>query len=673
MMGFGLPAIGFLLTAATGNDATPEDENTDGFETVVRTSRRAERLATTPFAVSVLDADDIADGRPLQSLGEALNQVPGLLATGQVNGAQDLRLSLRGFGARSTFGVRGLRVFLDGVPLTVPDGQTALDVVDPALIQRIEVLRGPAAALYGSAASAVILLETRGASDEPLGAARGSAGENGHLRGSVAAGQATWSLSASRSQWVGQRERSEFVSQGAVGQLRLSLFEEGDLVVHGLVHGSPRAQDPGGLTAEQLAENRDQAAELNERFRTGENTRQGQLGASFSFERGPHFFAKARVYGQARRFEGRVPFRAIKLRRVFGGAATTWGWRTQLFRFEGGFDTDIQRDSRRNFPNDDGTVQTDASLDQRETLIVRSGWGQTEARFLDGRLRARVAGRFDRYRYRLTDWLTSDGEQSGQRSLGVVSALTGLVWRAREKLSIFASAATAYDVPTLGELAESVNAGLGAPTGLNAELEPSEIRSFELGWRGRIQRLDFETTGFLALGSDEIIAREIGEDMRVFENSGSSRRAGVEASLGYSWRFLDASIQGSLLSSRVGETDRGIPGAATWTSYGQLRGRAPTGWFGAVEVRGQGPVELGSVRSDPSWVTHARAGFRYPTDFGELEWALGVRNAFDVRVIDNFRPNAFGQRFFEPAPGRWFYVGVAVVIDDLFGRENRWN
>lgn len=644
-----------------------------GLESVVRASRRDERLSDLPFAVTVLEEDAINDGRPLQSLGEALDQVPGLLTTSQFNGAQDLRISIRGFGARTTFGVRGIRVLLDGVPLTVPDGQSALDVIDPALVRRIEVLRGPAAAIYGSAASAVIRIETRA----PRGGApwllRASGGENGLLRGSASVSgrsdDSEWLLAATRAQWRGERDRSEFLASSAVGRLSIRLGDSTRLNVVGLVHDGPRSQDPGALTAEEFETDPLRAGETNERFRTGEQVRQGQLGATLRYQGSRRWVALAQLYGQARQFRGRVPFRGVELDRWVGGARGSVGYVGSWWRLETGLESDLQRDRRRNFPNDDGVVGSEATLRQDEELTTWGWVTELDARLIGDRLRLRGAGRLDRYRYALKDRLLTDGNGGGERSFTVATGLLGAVWRLQPAVDVFSNLSLAYDVPTLSELAESTSSGGTPESGLNPDLGESLIQSAELGVRGGVGAFELEATAFAARSEDEIVANEIADGLTVFENTGASDRSGLELAVRTAVGPLDLSAQASALRSDVEQTGRGIPGASSWLAYGQLRYRDRSGMFAAVETRGRGPVELGSVRSDPVWLGHMRAGYRAMTAFGAAEVVMGVRNVSDERYADNLRPNAFGGRFFEPAPGRWYYASIAVAIGGGFSER----
>ncbi len=663
-----LPLILTLLAqseSATKSSTPAVDDDAFALETIVRSSRREERLADLPFAITVLEEEAIADGRPAQNLGEALNQTPGVLVTSEFNASQDLRISVRGFGARSPFGVRGVRVYLDGVPLTVPDGSSALDVVDPALVKRIEVLRGPAAALYGSAASAVILIETRlGGETAPLSLA-GSGGMNGLLRGSARASGARegsdWLLGVSSSEWLGEREQSAQRSTTAISRVQFDTGPRSSLTLSVLGHDGPRARDPGGLTAEELERDRRAAGPINLRFRTGEQVRQGQVGLLHRYV-GERLYTVAEGHGWTRQFRSRVPFRAVELERWVGGGRFAIGYDHGPWQLESGLETEAQRDRRRNYGNDDGVVTDEVLLRQDENLSTFAWTAQGEWRSPERALRVRAATRVDRYAYALRDRLLEDGDGSGERAFTVGTALVGVVYRPTPTFDLFANSSVAYDVPTLGELAESTTSGAAPVAGLDPELAQSRIHSTEIGARGRLGPLSVDGALFYARSSNEIVSEETELGLTVFRNSGRSDRAGAELGLSTAWGDLALTAQGSYLWSEVDGTGRAIPGAPEWLTYGQLRYGADFGWFSAYEIRGRGPVELGPMRSDFDWLSHVRSGYRVKGRSSTLTVTAGIRNVFDAEAIDNFRPNAFGERFFEPAPGRWFYLNVAVEL-----------
>src|ERR687894_1983736 len=141
-------------------------------DAVVVTATRAPRPSLeVPASVERIYGDEIREGRPQVNLSESLGRVPGITVQNRQNYAQDLQISSRGFGARSTFGVRGIRLIADGIPATMPDGQGQAATFALGSAERIEVLRGPFSSLYGNAAGGVILVDTQDGPDPPAGEA----------------------------------------------------------------------------------------------------------------------------------------------------------------------------------------------------------------------------------------------------------------------------------------------------------------------------------------------------------------------------------------------------------------------------------------------------------------------------------------------------------------------
>ncbi|MEO1173236.1 MAG: TonB-dependent receptor, partial [Myxococcota bacterium] len=507
-----------------------------------------------------------------------------------------------------------------------------------------------------------------------LGLKRGSFVHVGESEGS------DWLIAGSAYEFIGQRERAEAINQTVSSRLTTRVGENGTLSITALGHNGPRSQDPGSLSEESVEEDRNQAGANNIRFQTGEQVRQGQVGLVYRYD-GERLYSQVQAHGWNRQFRARIPFNAIELERWVGGARAIVGFNSDIVRLETGVETDVLRDRRRNYGNDNGTVTDEVTLRQDENVTSLAWTAQAEWRGLDGKLRVRGATRIDQFRFDLEDRLTVDGDDSTDRRFTVPTALLGAVWRPLSRLDVFANYSLAYDVPTIREL-QDFEPVTGTPLpGFNTDLNESRIQSVELGARGQEGILRYEATVFYARATDELTSVEVAPDVEVFGNVGVSERAGAEGQLTVAWEGFDAMVQGSGLWSKLDddaarerlfedtlseqpESDRRarVPGASEWLAYGQLRYRAQNGLFAAYELRGRGPVELGPELSDFAWFSHVRAGLRAPKDMGDVTFTVGVRNLFDARYNDNFRPNSFGDRFFEPAPGRWFYGNIEVAF-----------
>ncbi|HUH11469.1 MAG TPA: TonB-dependent receptor plug domain-containing protein, partial [Longimicrobiales bacterium] len=346
----------------------------------VRVLRRPAVLRDAPLALSVVGGAQVADARAGTSLRAALVAVPGVQVDDRHNEALGERIAIRGFGARAQFGVRGVRVVVDGIPATSADGQSALSHVDPALLERVEVIRGPASSLWGNAAGGVLLLETVGPGTGPLRQElEASAGADGLMRlESLSAGDG-WLLALSRRAVDGFREWSSYEKHMLTAQARRAAAGG---VLDGAVHAVDyEARNPGSLSAEQRAADRTGAHPFNVSQRTGKEGRQGQAGLRWRGVVGGGDLEVA-AFGIARRIANPIPPSIIDLDREAGGLRALWrggGEDEGRVTWSVGAESEGQWDDRRTFDNDGGQ-RGEAQLDQAERVCAGSGFGQVVVR-----------------------------------------------------------------------------------------------------------------------------------------------------------------------------------------------------------------------------------------------------------------------------------------------------
>ncbi len=338
-----------------------------------------------PYAVSAVGEEEARRARPGLGLDEALGAVPGVQVDNRFNYALGERISIRGSGARAQFGVRGVRVLLDGLPATLPDGQTTLNQVDPGALGGAEVARGPAAALYGNASGGVVQLFSPPPPPVPLGVeSRVVAGGDGLLRlqGSAGgrSGALSWRAHATRLRYGGFREHSS--AENVLGGAQLGWRRGRDgvrLVLSGVGYD---ARNPGSLSDSLLRADRTRAFARNVAQRTGETGRQGQAGVAWERALGGGGALEVAGHALARSLENPIPDRVIDLDRRVGGVRATLSGRLGAegagVRWTAGGEAEAQRDRRRNRRNDAGE-RRELLLDQRERVTSASAFAQASA------------------------------------------------------------------------------------------------------------------------------------------------------------------------------------------------------------------------------------------------------------------------------------------------------
>ena len=527
-------------------------------EQVVITGSIAERAAVdAPYAITVIDAATLRSSGPLVNLSEAMARVPGLVVANRNNYAQDLQISARGFGARAGFGVRGLRLYTDGIPATMPDGQGQVSHFDLAGAQRVEVLRGPFSVLYGNSSGGVIALVSAAARE---GRAEGGidVGSFGlrQVRASVAAPLgAGFDLRASAAalEWEGFRPHS--TAQKKSGNLRLGYESDADRVLLLVGALDQPADDPLGLTRDQFDVDPYQTTTQAGQFDTRKTARQLQAGAAWRHRfaaAGPLRESTLTAYsGQrsvvqwlaiaaATQSNARHGGGVIDFDRSYDGVDARLAWRWDSLDLVTGAALERQRDERRGYLNYSGTVASPSygvigALRRDEINRARSidVYAQLEAR-LGASVVASGGVRSGKVRLSAEDRYLGNGDDSGQRDLRYTNPVLGLRWTALPGLNLHASVARGFESPTLGELAYRAD-GSG---GFNTTLRPQRSRQFELGAKWRIASVSLDAALFRIEVDDEIGVATNAGGRSAFQNVGRTERSGAELSLG--WRFAPA-------------------------------------------------------------------------------------------------------------------------------------
>jgi iron complex outermembrane receptor protein len=671
----------FLAALAAGSDAHADPDGSEfrPIEVLTVTAPRAEKLLTeVPAAISRVDRQAIQLGQRQLTLDESLKRVPGLFVQNRSNFAQDLRIAIRGFGARANFGIRGIRLIVDGIPATLPDGQAQVDNIDLGSAERIEVIRGPSSSLYGPAAGGVILIESESGREDPFVEGRVAVGEHGYRKYQTKAGgelgPLNYLVSISRLELDGYRHHSRTENVLLNSRFGFTIDETSEVgVVLNAVH-APVADDPGALRAEEVERDRRQAAPNNLLFDSSESVDQQQLGVIFRKGFGNAHEIEIVNHYVWRKFDNRlaIPGGArgrIDLERFFTGAGLRYVHTDSFFDRENrlmlGFEIDAQRDIRKRFDNDEGS-RGELRLDQDEKVTAFGVYAQDEFHLLDD-LELTLGIRYDRVEFEVDDGFPEDGTDGGSLDFDEFSPRVGLVWSPLPAVNLFADVSTSFETPTTTELADPSGAG-----GFNSDLDAQTSIGYELGVKGLLpDRLRYEVVGFYIDVDDELVPFEVG-GREFFENAGRSKRSGLElgltlqpcegltASLAYTFSHFEFDRFRTSAGSFDGNDIPGVPRNQVWAEIAYTH---PWGLYGSWEVFFADDIyadNANSVQSDSYVVSNLRAGYRGRFGGWEIGSFIGVDNLFAEKYADNVRLNVESGRFFEPAPERSVYGGVSL-------------
>lgn len=658
-------------------------------DTVVVTATRTQQQSfRTPAAIDAIDGEVFREHKLRVNLSESLGRVPGVVVQNRQNYAQDLQVSSRGFGARASFGVRGVRLIQDGIPLTMPDGQGQTGLFDLDGAQRVEVLRGPFAALYGNSSGGVIQIVTRDRIEKSSFELTTTAGEDGFRRyGSqfgVRLGRVDLSGNLSRFETDGYRDHSAAKRDVANLRMRFAPDEVSSLTAIVNVLDQPDTQDPIGLTREQLEENPRQVAPNAIALNTRKSIRHVQGGASY--ERAFGEDDRLRIMGYygdrdlvqylanpsaALTGSGGV----VDLARKFGGGSLQWDHEGELagapYELTVGVEYDRMEERRRGFVNDGG-LRGEPRRDEDDTVYsvnqyVIAQWRPVSRWVLSGGVR-RSEVRFDVDDHFIVG---PNPDDSGRLSYDSTQPVLGVLFEATPSVNLFVAAGRAFETPTFAELAYRPD---GSP-GLNFDLDAAISTNYEagvkafLGDAGRLTATLFrsDTKDDIVTGPSPFPGRN------TFVNAAKTRREGAELALQYllpggfdfgtAYTYTKARFEDFVNFAGTDLSGRRLPGVPEHSFYADVSWEHASGFSTGLEARITGKVYVNDANSDAAdsySVLNWHAGMRRELGDWRLNGFVRVDNITDEDYVGSVIVNGAGDRFFEPAPGRTFYVGLTA-------------
>jgi iron complex outermembrane recepter protein len=677
---------------------------------VVTGTRLAADPMNLPMAINVIDAEAISEAQLQVNVSESMQRVPGVNAQNRNNYAQDVQLSVRGFGARASFGVRGMKLLTDGIPASQPDGQGQVSHFSLGSADRIEVLRGPFSALYGNASGGVIQIFTEDGAVPASIAASVAAGSNDTLRFGVKAngrsgsGAVGYVAQVDRFETDGPRPHSAATRIGANAKIDVKIGENTKIIVLGNHVDLPEAQDPLGLTQTEFAANPKQVNTGALQFNTRKDVEQTQGGARlihklntdqsveltlYTGERAVRQFQSIPVATQT---PATHPGGVIDFDRNYYGIDARFAQSGSWGNVVAGLSFDKLNEDRRGFQNFVGAggsqqlgVLGALRREEKNRLQSSDAFVQGEWKFMpNGSLHAGVrASRVklvseDRY------IVTGNGDDSGRVRYSSTLPSIGASFRVMPSLSLYASAGRGVETPTLNELSYRPP-GSTPSTGLNFALRPAKSDSVEIGAKWRGSGVAAELSLFDTKTKDEIVAISNSAGRSSFANAGRTSRRGVEfssraqLSSALSWEIAATSLQARYRDSFLtcgappcatpavavasGNRIPGVPEQSAWT---ELKWSHPSGVYVAADVKHQGRIvanDTNSEGADSVTLIGARIGYQKQLDRLKIGAFVRGENLSDKSYAGTVIVNEANRRYYEPAARRSWLVGINASMN----------
>lgn len=687
-----LPALLLPLVAA----AQAADEQT----MVVTAAPTTVSELDTPAAVSVVNGDEMRQAAPRVNLSESLGAVPGLQVQNRQNYAQDLQLSIRGFGSRSTYGVRGLRIYVDGIPATMPDGQGQTSNIDIGSVDTIEVLRGPFSALYGNSSGGVINVTSQTGTQPPTVEASSYYGSFGtwhygmKATGAVGdgshAGDVDYTVSTNRFTTHGYRDHSGARKNLANARLGVRINDVSKLTLL-LNSVDIKANDAGGLTADEWRDNPRQSPR-GDQYNTRKNTRQTQAGLRYERQLSAQDDLSVMMYAGERettqfqsipRAPQLKPSHAggvIDLTRHYQGIDTRLTHRGELLvpvTLTAGLDYENMSERRKGYENfvmvngapqygEQGALRrNERNLMWNVDPYLQTQWQLTDKLSLDAGVRYSSVW-FDSNDYYITP---GNGDDSGDASYHKWLPAGSLKYALTDAWNVYLSAGRGFETPTINELSyRSDN-----QSGLNFGLKPSTNDTVEIGSKTRIGNGLFTAALFQTNTDNEIVVDSSSGGRTSYKNAGKTRRQGMELGLdqqfGESWRlkaawtWLDATYRTNVCDDASCNGNR-IPGIARNMGYASFGYQPEQGWYAGSDIRYMSDIMANdeNTAKAPSWtVVGLTTGYKW--SYGRMDMDLFGRidNLFDREYVGSVIVNESNGRYYEPAPGRNYGIGLNLA------------
>lgn len=665
----------------------------------VEATRTDTTYLQTPASVFRIDAPQV-DTSSQVNLTEVVKGIPSLQLRNRENYAQDLQLSMRGFGARSTFGVRGIRLYVDGIPATMPDGQGQTSNIDLSSLDHVEVLTGPFSSLYGNSSGGTILTSTKEGQGKDSIELSYSGGSHDKSRaglvlqgGAKGANEPSYVISSSYFDTDGYREHSG--AEKVLNNAKLSWnLDDGSKINWITNYVKIHADDPQGLTHDQWNANPKQQVPFLKQFNVRKDIEQTQTGVTWSKPINDKNELYTMAYlgnRQVTQYQS-IPKSTqdasinhaggvIDFERDYYGADFRWTGKELLpnTTLSVGVALDAMDEGRKGFENFNLVngqpsygVKGNLRRDEDNTLWNIDPYLQASWQFLPT-WRLDTGVRYSNVHYKSKDNYLSNGDDSGKTDYSKVLPSAALSWQILPELMAYVSYAKGFETPTFTEMAYRPD----GESGFNFDLTASTSDTYETGLKSQNQLGDFTLAVFQTKTKDDIVSAGNSNGRSTFRNADKTLREGVEFAWNKKlWRdltatasytYLDATFDADIPAlGSIAQIPSGnaIPGIAKNQAYASLAWQPSHGLYGGVDVQYMDKVYVNDTNSDaaPSYsVTSANVGYAWVMGEWKVNSFARVDNLFDKNYAGSVIVNDGNGRYFEPADGRNWSAGLRVI------------
>lgn len=692
--------------------------NTIVIAPVVVTGTRVEQNSfDLPMSIDVTNAEDIQEGQLKVNLSESSVRIPGVVINNRNNPAQDLAIQIRGFGARSAFGVRGVRLYADGIPMTMPDGQGQTGTFNLDTADRVEYLRGPFSALYGNSSGGVVQIFTKDGEKDPTLSGGITFGSDNTRRESIGFSDSgdgfDYVINANTYRSDGYRDQSDTRRDTLHAKINFKLNEDTKLSIVATALDQPDNKDPQGLTKAQLKSNPTQAGTNSELFNTRVSRSHEQVGATLEHRLTENDVLKFMTYYGMRDNE---QFQSVSkaaqtsapgfqrsgggvavIDRSFGGVDARWAHNGELagkaYNFTVGMNYDKMSDDRKGYENFIGTTLGVKGKLRRDENNTVSNFDQYLQASIDLHPRWSVSGgmRHSRVSFKTKDdyIATGNADDSGSVTFSETTPVIGTVFKVTDSFNLFANAGESFETPTFVEMGYNPDFN---KSGLNLELKPAKSRQYEVGAKAFIGSNNLVNLALFKIDTDdEIVVASSQGGRTTYQNVPTSERKGLELSLDsqlpydlkayLAYTLLDAKFSDDFstckipypntTSCRYGvpgdfetvSSGSKIPGTYRYSFYGELSWKhEASGFSTAIEMRKTSDTNVSfnsaSGHADGYTIFNWRGGFNQKLGNWKFSEFLRVENITDKDYVGSVRVADGNGRYYESAPDRVWLMGL---------------